>query len=78
MAGPVNGFWAGADWVLTRPQRVGDGPSLRPTAPSLFPLAPRLAYRVLGLRGAGDAINAEQAAWFLRAWIEEDEEGARR
>jgi len=28
--GPVNGFWRDADWVLTRPQRVGDCPGLRP------------------------------------------------
>ncbi len=30
ICGAVNGFWAGADWVLTRPQRVGDRPGLRP------------------------------------------------
>ena len=25
--GPVNGFWSGANWVLTRPQRVGTRPA---------------------------------------------------
>lgn len=65
-AGPTNGAWAGADWVLTRPQRVGDRPSLRPVKRGIFPLAHGRAGRVLALRAAGDAIVLPQA----QAWVE--------
>lgn len=64
--GPVNGAWAGANWVLTRPQRVGDRPSLRPVKRGIFPLADGRAGRVLALRAAGDAIVLPQA----QAWVE--------
>lgn len=64
--GPTNGAWAGADWALTRPQRVGDRPSLRPVKRGIFPLAHGRAGRVLALRAAGDAIVLPQA----QAWVE--------
>jgi len=90
--GPFNGFWRGAHWVLTRPQRLGDVPSLRPIEPRPlpladgnpgdlvrvrhpgFPLAQGEEARVLRLRGYGDAICASQAAFFVKAFMEELEE----
>ena len=39
LAGATRGFWAGADWVLTRPQRVGDPPGLRLIKPRPLVLA---------------------------------------
>lgn len=61
-AGPTNGIWAAADWLLCR-----DG-KWRPVEPATFPLADARTYRnrVAELRGAGNAINIEAA----RAWIE--------
>ena len=59
-AGPVNGFWRDADWLLCR-----DG-KWRPVEPGTFPLAHGAPARVGRLRAYGNAINAEAA----RLWIE--------
>src|ERR1017187_2790227 len=67
--GPVNGFWRGADWVLTRPQRVGDRPGLRPVERRSFPLAHGTPARVGRLRGYGDGIVAEAAKAFIEAYV---------
>lgn len=67
--GPVNGFWRSADWVLTRPQRVGDRPGLRPVESGSFPLASGATSRVGRLRGYGDGIVAEVAKTFIQAYL---------
>ena len=66
----VNGFWAGADWVLTRSQRLGDPFSLRPVEPGSFPLVDGAPKRVGRLRGYGDGIVAPQAAAFIEVVME--------
>src|SRR5579859_587764 len=68
--GPVNGFWRSADWVLTRPQRVGDRPSLRPVERGAFPLAHGATARVGRLRGYGNAIVPQVAAAFIAAYMD--------
>lgn len=76
----VNGFWRDADWLLCR-----DG-KWRPVEPDTFPLvdgaAARLGRvepgvarvasgnRVGRLKGYGNAINAQAAAEFIRAYME--------
>ncbi|WP_336193813.1 DNA cytosine methyltransferase [Klebsiella aerogenes] len=76
----VNGFWRDADWLLCR-----DG-KWRPVEPGTFPLVdgaaarlgrvePGLARvassnRVGRLKGYGNAINAQAAAEFIRAYVE--------
>lgn len=76
----VNGFWRDADWLLCR-----DG-KWRPVEPGTFPLVdgaaarmgrvePRVARvassnRVGRLKGYGNAINAQAAAEFIRAYME--------
>lgn len=76
----VNGFWRDADWLLCR-----DG-KWRPVEPRTFPLVdgaaarlgrvePRVARvassnRVGRLKGYGNAINAQAAAEFIRAYME--------
>lgn len=88
-SGAANGFWRDAAWVLTRPQRLGDPPSLRPIAPGPctlangpasymgqsrhpgFPLAEKEEARRMRLHGYGDAINARQAAVWVRCVMEE-------
>lgn len=76
----VNGFWRDADWLLCR-----DG-KWRPVEPCTFPLvdgaAARLgrvepgvarvasSNRVGRLKGYGNAINAQAAAEFIRAYVE--------
>ena len=67
--GPVNGFWRSADWVLTRPQRVGDRPGLRPIERGSFPLAHGASERVGRLRGYGDGIVAQAAQAFIEAYL---------
>lgn len=62
--GPVNGLWAGADWLFCR-----DG-KWRPVEPGTFPLAHGAASRVGRLRAYGNAINAEAAAQFIAAYLE--------
>lgn len=75
----VNGFWRDADWLLCR-----DG-KWRPVEPSTFPLVDGAAARmgrvepgvarvassnrVGRLRGYGNAINAQAAAAFIRAYM---------
>lgn len=76
----VNGFWRDADWIFCR-----DG-KWRPVEPGTFPLvngaAARLgrvepgmarvasSNRVGRLKGYGNAINAQAAAAFIRAYME--------
>ncbi|NML34887.1 DNA cytosine methyltransferase [Paraburkholderia antibiotica] len=60
-AGPTNGFWRAADWLLCR-----DG-KWRPVEPGTFPLVDGAPARVGRLRAYGNAINAEAAAEFIRA-----------
>ncbi|WP_407205552.1 hypothetical protein V1238_10675 [Enterobacter hormaechei] len=76
----VNGFWRDADWLLCR-----DG-KWRPVEPGTFPLvdgaAARLgrvepgvarvasSNRIGRLKGYGNAINAQAAAEFIRAYLE--------
>lgn len=76
----VNGFWRDADWLLCR-----DG-KWRPVEPSTFPLVDGAAARmgrvepgvarvassnrVGRLKGYGNAINAQAAAEFVRAYME--------
>ena len=74
--GPVNGFWRDADWLFCR-----DG-KWRPVEPGTFPLVDGAAFRLGSgssfegksrasmLRGYGNAINAEQAATFIAAYME--------
>lgn len=65
-AGPTNGFWRNAEWVW-----CSDG-FWRPHGPQSFPLAlaHELAARVGRVRAYGNAIVAEVAAEFIRAYIE--------
>ncbi|TGP43438.1 DNA cytosine methyltransferase [bacterium M00.F.Ca.ET.228.01.1.1] len=60
-AGPTNGFWRAADWLLCR-----DG-KWRPVEPGTFPLAHGAPARVGRLRAYGNAINREAAAAFIAA-----------
>lgn len=60
-AGPTNGLWRAADWLLCR-----DG-KWRPVEPSTFPLAHGVPGRVGRLRAYGNAIVPQQAAAFIRA-----------
>jgi DNA (cytosine-5)-methyltransferase 1 len=64
MPGPVNGLWRAADWLYCR-----DG-LWRPVESGTFPLAHGDPTRVGRLRAYGNAINAEVAAGFLRAYRE--------
>jgi len=68
--GPVNGFWRDADWLLCRDP---GGARWRPVDAGTFPLAPSHPARVGGLRISGNAINAEVAAEFIRAVMQEIE-----
>ncbi|HHL2634096.1 TPA: DNA cytosine methyltransferase [Yersinia enterocolitica] len=63
-AGPVNGFWSDADWLLCR-----DG-KWRPVEPGTSPLADGIANRVGRLRAYGNAINAEAAKAFIESYME--------
>jgi len=60
-AGPTNGFWRAADWLICR-----DG-KWRPVEPGTFPLADGAPARVGRLRAYGNAINAEAATRFIIA-----------
>lgn len=61
----TNGFWADAEWIWCR-----DG-KYRPTKPGIFPLAyGNTAGRVATLRGAGNAIVAENAIAFIESYLE--------
>ena len=63
-AGPVNGHWSNADWLLCR-----DG-KWRPVEPGTFPLANGATARVGRLRAYGNAINAEAAEAVIRAYMD--------
>lgn len=63
-AGPVNGFWRAADWLLCR-----DG-KWRPVEPGTFPLAHGAPARVGRLRAYGNAINAQQAQIFIESVLD--------
>lgn len=58
-AGPVNGFWGAADWLLCRDEKW------RPVEPGTFPLVDGAPARVVRLRAYGNAINAEAAREFI-------------
>lgn len=60
-AGPTNGLWRAADWLLCRDGRW------RPVEPGTFPLAHGAPARVGRLRAYGNAINAEAARVFIEA-----------
>lgn len=76
----VNGFWRDADWVFCRDEQW------RPVEPGTFPLVARFAKslghgksslramagrnRTGRLKGYGNAINAQAAAEFIRAYME--------
>lgn len=59
-AGPTNGHWRDADWLLCR-----DG-KWRPVEPGTFPLAHGITNRVGRLRAYGNAICAEAAVEFIK------------
>lgn len=59
-----NGFWRTADWLYCR-----DG-KFRSVEPGTFPLVNGTPNRVGRLRGYGNAIVAEQAAEFIRAYVD--------
>lgn len=63
-AGPVNGFWRGADWIGCRDDRF------RPVEPGAFPLANGATSRVGRLRAYGNAINAEAAQEFIGSYLD--------
>ena len=63
-AGPTNGLWRAADWLLCR-----DG-KWRPVEPGTFPLAHGAPARVGRLRAYGNAINAEAARVFVECVME--------
>ncbi len=64
--GPVNGPWADADWLHCR-----DG-KWRPVRSGSFPLVTGAASRMGRLRAYGNGLCAEQAAGFIRAYMERD------
>ncbi|MGY2183333.1 DNA cytosine methyltransferase [Pseudomonas agarici] len=62
--GPVNGRWAGADWISCQDNKW------RPIEPGLEPLVDGAPSRVGRLRAYGNAINAEAATQFIAAYLE--------
>lgn len=61
---PTTGFWANAEWVY-----CADG-KYRPTEPGVAALAAGSPGRVGQIKAYGNALNAWQAATFIRAFIE--------
>ncbi|WP_312974060.1 DNA cytosine methyltransferase [Atlantibacter sp.] len=76
----VNGFWRDADWLLCRdgkwrPVRSGSLPLVDGVAARLGRVEPGVARvassnRVGRLKGYGNAINAQAAAAFIRAYLD--------
>ena len=62
--GPTNGFWRDVDWLFGRDAKW------RPVEPGTFPLVDAFPGRMEQLRAYGNAINPEQAAEFVRAYME--------
>lgn len=62
--GPANGFWRNADWLRCRDERW------RPVEPESFPMGNGLSARMVRSRGYGNAIVPQQAAEFIRAYLE--------
>jgi len=65
--GPVNGFWADADWLFCRDNKW------RSVESGTFPLVDGTPARVGRLRGYGNAIVAPVAEAFIRAYLDESE-----
>lgn len=61
--GPVNGFWKDADWL-----KCTDG-KWRPVKSGLEPLVNGAASRVGRIRTYGNALNAEAATAFIKAYL---------
>ena len=76
VAGPVNGFWRGADWIPCRDDKC------RPVEPGTFPLVDGAAFSLDGsgtlagksraktLKGFGNAIVPQVAAEVIAAFME--------
>ncbi len=62
--GPVNGFWADAEWLYCRDKKF------RSAEPGTFPLAYGAASRVGKLRAYGNAIVGPAATEVVRAFME--------
>lgn len=64
---PTNGFWQDAEWIYCRDERWRP----IPPEPALFPVVNgTTAGRVGILRGAGNAINAQQAKAFIESYLD--------
>jgi len=63
LPGPVNGQWAGADWLL------GTDGRWRPVEAGTFPLAHECPARVGRLRAYGNGLNVAQATGFIAAYM---------
>lgn len=61
--GPVNGFWGSADWLFCRDEKW------RPVEPELIPLVDGDSARVGKIRAYGNAVNAEAATAFVKAYM---------
>ena len=64
----LSGFWRDAQWLYCRDQKY------RPIEPPIFPLADVVPNRVGMLRGAGNAIVPAQAAEFIKAYLDIENE----
>ncbi|WP_427178681.1 DNA cytosine methyltransferase [Enterobacter hormaechei] len=61
--GPLNGFWGSADWLLCKDEKW------RPVEPELAPLVDGASARVGKIRAYGNAVNAEAATAFVKAYM---------
>ncbi|EPJ7155511.1 DNA cytosine methyltransferase [Enterobacter hormaechei] len=61
--GPLNSFWGSADWLLCRDEKW------RPVEPELAPLVDGASARVGKIRAYGNAVNAEAATAFVKAYM---------